>query len=147
MEGPEDTVDLDLLHALHGLQTLYLAGGFTPFHQRRYSCTALPSHLTSLCLYGTELFVETENSHDTKLKKLGLYDSRLIVEHDKPMSAYVGLETLQLHQSNSYTHDPDYGDRPELTTYNYDSPFCFWYPTDFSALKSLRVWDIRAKAF
>ena len=85
LEGPEDTVDLDPLQSLHGLQTLYLAGGFTPFHQGRYSCTALPSHLMSLCLYGTELFVETRDSHDTQLKKLGLYDSRLIVEHDEPM--------------------------------------------------------------
>lgn len=47
-----------------------------------------------------QLFVETENSCDTVLKKLALYDSELIVEYDKFMSACEGLEELHLHQSN-----------------------------------------------
>ena len=139
LEGPEETVDLDPLQALHGLPKLYLAGGVTPFHQGT-SCTTLPSHLTSL--YGTQLFVETENSGDTTLKKLALYDSALIVEHDKLVSAYEGFEELQLLRSNVYTHTDE---RPEFTQYNYNSPFQFWCPSDFSALKALRVLNIRAE--
>lgn len=53
LEGPKETVDLDPLQALHGLQKLCLAGGFTRFHQGRFSGTTLPSYLASLCLYGT----------------------------------------------------------------------------------------------
>ena len=147
LEGPEDTVDLDPLHALLGLQKLYLAGGFTPFQQGRYGCTRLPEHLTSLCLYATELFVGTDRTCDTVLKKLGLYDSRLIVEHDNTLFAYTALEEVHLHESNVYTHDVDleFDDRPEFTKFVYDSPFDFWSNNDFFALKLLRVLDIKAK--
>ena len=69
LEGPEGTADLDPLHALLGLQKLYLAGAFAPFQQGRYSCTTLPEHLTSLCLYATELFVGTDRTCDTVLKR------------------------------------------------------------------------------
>lgn len=74
------------------------------------------------------------------LKKLALYDSAPVVKHDKWVSAYEGLEELHLHQSNVYTHDPEFDEKPEFTQYSYDSPFQFWCPSDFSALKALRIW-------
>ena len=90
-------------------------------------------------------FVGTENSCHTVLKKLALHDSALIVEHDKFMSAYEGLEELHLHQSNVYIHDPEFMQDQSLHN-THDSLFWFWDPSDFSALKALMVLDITAES-
>lgn len=79
------------------------------------------------------------------LKKLALYDSVLIVEHNKLMPAHEGLKELHLHCSNVYTHNPDFDERPELARCNDDSLFQIWTPSDFSALKALRLLNIRAE--
>ena len=92
-----------------------------------------------------QLFVGTENSCHTMLKKLALHDSALIVEHDKFMSAYEGLEELHLHQSNVYVHDPEFMQDQSLHN-THDSLFWFWDPSDFSALKALMVLDITAES-
>lgn len=81
------------------------------------------------------------------LKGLGLHDSLLLVEHDKTLFAYTALEEVHLHDSNVYTNtwEEEFDPRLEFTRYRCDSPFDFWSNNDFSALKLLRVLDIKAK--